>query len=214
MKKLLTWQNKWYTLVEILISILIIIISSAWISFFADIISTWFKSVNLRANTMDQVEIFEEAFSDIKSNFHNVILEEWNILSNQKTWFSLLCIVNENKDMWAIIWAFDITTKKAVIWNITKYWDYNPFILYLNAADISSIEIDKTNFIQNIDFDRIIYYDKINLLKLSYNNISNSDLSKIDLSFSYTYYSDFLEMNINDVLKYNFFKTMEISIIK
>lgn len=214
MKKSHIWQSKGFTLIELIITITIISISFVWLAFFVDVIWTWYKNINLRSITLDQIDLYEEKFADIKNNYTKEIFNDWDILFNQTKWFSLVCLSNEDKTEWVLLWVYDNINKKVISWDIDIYSKYNPFLLYLTSSDISSIESDKNTFIDNIDFSKIVYFDKINLLKFWYNNISGTNLSKIDFIFSYIFYTDFISMKIIDVEQYDFFKTLKLSIIK
>lgn len=214
MKKFHIWQSKGFTLIELIITITIISISFVWLAFFVDVIWTWYKNINLRSITLDQIDLYEEKFADIKNNYTKEIFNDWNILFNQTKWFSLVCLSNEDKTEWVLLWVYDNTNKKVISWDIDIYSKYNPFLLYLTSSDINSIESDKNTFIDNIDFSKLIYFDKINIFKFWYNNISGTNLSKIDFIFSYIFYTDFISMKIIDVEQYDFFKTLKLSIIK
>lgn len=214
MKKYITWQNSWFTLVELIVSIFIIVLLMSWMAFFFDVIWTWYKNIKLRANTYTELELYENKLETLKTIFTKNILTIWDIFPNSDKWFSLVALTDSGETAWILFWAYDILEKKIKYWNIWVYSKYYPFYLDLNTTDIISLKSDVNTFLSNIDTTKIMYYSKINLLKYWYTDIQASNKSKIDLIFTSSYYDDFYWMNIVDLYQKQNFKFFRLSIIK
>lgn len=213
MKKFLIWQNKWFTLVELLVSITIIVIISGGIFFYFDVIASGLKNITFKSKTFQDIELLEKFFQDSIKDYTHLLALEGNIFPEASHGFSILVLSNEEKNAWFLWGSYDTSEKKIVFWNIDTYKIYHPAFVTLSESDIALVESDITNFLSSLPEDKIQYFKNISLTKWGIYQILSPKMMKIDFVMSFEKYSDFIWLPLKDVQENPRYKTIKISMI-
>lgn len=165
-------NEKWFTLVEMSVFIVISSIIIYWV------FSTYEMIANFVYKSDKSVEIYWE-LDNLKKQISKLESEKYwkyafssgSIFTKSNYWFEVCLLTDKNKENWLILWVINNTNNKLTVWSIDNLWSYSPFITEISSWSLSTIL--STNNISDSDILWIKQiYNTINILKLSCDNIN------------------------------------------
>lgn len=194
---------KWFTLIELTISIFIMIVVIVWLSFTMVSISNDFKNSQL------QINLFQDAKDFMIDNF-NITYSTWIVLTWTWKYDTLLLY---NTKWWIVIWAFldndlwydYVLNSDKTIYSKTNLWYFSVWTWVLNTI------LTNTWWIYNLKFNTWKLYKKLLINDFSVKSYNTWSLFELNLwaitelkpNFIWVIKSS-LPINSKDIIKLNF----------
>lgn len=214
MKKFpILWNNSWFTLAELIVSITLIVTLISWAIFYFDLVATGYTSVHLKARAFWDIQDWKTQMQNWKKDFPEVQNISWDIFPGSLKWFSQVLLTSWDETSGVILGAYDVRNEVFTLWDVQQYSRWHPAYILVNQSEIIQYKTDQTNFFTNLSQEKIWYFPHVFLSKLWITKIQNSQNIKIDIRFTTKAFPDFYEMTFQDILNNYDFPSVWISFI-
>lgn len=207
------WQNSWFTLIEMIVGIFIGITVLVGIWYIFELTGSGIKDIQFRSRIFWDLEILQTHLRDTQKNYPTVLNTYGNIFPHTWRGFHLEIRTNSWETSGKIFGVFDSVSQKMVYGNIENYSKYNPAFVELESADLTLAKNNIDYFIENLDPKKITYFPNLNLIKLSYSPIGQTEISQLDIIYLDQFLYEHHEQKINDVQYMWWFVAKKLSLI-
>jgi len=188
--------NFWFTLIELVVAFSITTFIIGWVMyFFAQVVhstTSLVTSSDLFTWT-EQVDILLDDYR--KENAYFEFNNSWSV--SEERWADVLLLQNDatTPTSWVLLWVYNKTDDKIVVWNIINYADYRLFYKELDNAGVTSARWNLTWYTSWLTKDDINIVDWINLIKFWISKLEWK--IKIDLRLTPVFYKNISWEHIN-----------------
>lgn len=190
------FNNLWFTLVELIVSISISSIILMSIFYF---ISWNIEEIFLSKNKTEfynDLNVFKNDINNISNTYYS-----WSIFENISwTWSDILLLKSNESNHWFLIWVVDKNTMKLESWSL-NYLTYTDKVLWY--AKISSYDIDNINlndlYVYDIYFHRDHLYENLKIRDFQVNLYNSWALIDIYISTIKNYNEEFENEKFSDL---------------
>lgn len=210
------FNNKWFTLIELVVALFVSIIAMSWFVFFFANVSSTVISISNQSDSAKSLNEFNWELNTILKNYPNPKKIFDSVEFNNKEWFSLLLMTNSDDSEWVIIGVYDWDNNEIVSWAGYYYSNFHPFYSFVAWSDLTNIisATTSSSAISNIDIDWIKYFDSVFLYKMWINSINSGSNVKLDLIFTNYYEREFEDLDIIDLFDNEDVSYFTVSLIK
>lgn len=191
-------KNKWFTIVELVISMSILWIIILWISFSLVRISENLSDANLKWNIFSDIKEF--LYDSYFFNYNSWKILSWSLLLyNDKTWIIIWNFLDENNWYDYQIISNDLVYNKGYLWYFKVNENILPNILN-NSINVLSLSFNDGKIFKNIllkNFE-IIPYNSERIFEI------NIEVFKNPMKNYFWQNKSDLFIPKNDYLKFNF----------
>lgn len=188
--------NKWFTIIELIISIAISALIISWLSYFTLKLNT--SILSSQNKTLLYANIVE--FMETLKNKRNIYLS-WTVLidTNEWEWFDVLLFTNKKQNKWILIWVVNVNSMKLD----NNYFVYSNKVLWIKFVTNTQITniLNNTWTSYNLKFSEYDIYNNLQIQNFQIIKYNSWKILEANMQFEEAYNYWYSWFNIKNIPK-------------
>lgn len=195
-------NRKWFTLAELVVSIVIGVILLTWMMVISQKLLYNFSQMNAEVSMIEEFNIFKEDLDKLKNNYPNFVFSTWWVFAWSYIGYDMMVFSN-NSWSWVILGIIDkynLSHSWVIIWTNEYFSKGSPFFLWIDSTVIANIRANNSINLSSLDFSKANVYNKIDFIKSAF-TLLDSESRKFDMSIITTGNKDLEWKKIKELLE-------------